>query len=526
MSTTAPIRIDGRPPKNKKTLTHNILIGKDILELVSGAMYLDPLTVVREYIQNAADAIDEAETEGLYSGRERPRIEITVDITERRLRIRDNGVGVPNSVFARRLTALGASKKRGTSARGFRGVGRLSGLGYCQELIFRGRSVKDSQVMELSWDGRRFKEILLDSQHKGDLNDVVHDVATLVTHPGADYPQHFFEVELRAVGRYKNDVLLNEQEIEHYLSQVGPVPFHPDFDFGNEIEKHLKKNGLARSYDVFVRSTLIKDLEPKQIFRPYRNRFSVFGGDKDRFVKVEFLEFKGIDGDLAAVGWVLDHNYYGAIPKSEGVRGLRLRAGNIQVGSDEIVAEEFPESRFNSWMVGEIHVISPKLVPNGRRDAFESNAQYLNLQSYVAAFAKTIAKTCRDKSKVRNQERRFSIEAERTIEKLKLLRRPSLPSTIKQKLRKEITPHIKALEKLVLPISDPRVRKRFERTLALLKARAGRNLDEVALKDPLARLPKAKQKLYREVIGIVFDCAPNRNVAGALVERILTRLNR
>ena len=36
-----------------------------MLELVSSAMYVDPLTVYREYIQNAADAVDSARAAGL-----------------------------------------------------------------------------------------------------------------------------------------------------------------------------------------------------------------------------------------------------------------------------------------------------------------------------------------------------------------------------------------------------------------------------------------------------------------------------
>src|SRR3546814_19617948 len=33
-----------------------VVIGKDILELLSSAMYTDPLTIYREYVQNPADA--------------------------------------------------------------------------------------------------------------------------------------------------------------------------------------------------------------------------------------------------------------------------------------------------------------------------------------------------------------------------------------------------------------------------------------------------------------------------------------
>ena len=41
-----------------------IIVGKDILEVLSNAMYVDPLAIYREYIQNAADAIDEARRTG------------------------------------------------------------------------------------------------------------------------------------------------------------------------------------------------------------------------------------------------------------------------------------------------------------------------------------------------------------------------------------------------------------------------------------------------------------------------------
>src|SRR5205823_4780295 len=103
----------------------------DVLELVSSAMYVDPLCIYREFIQNAADAIDEAELEGLYNEKEKPRIDVGLDLENRSIRIRDNGAGIPRRVASKRLTSLGNSKKRGTTARGFRGIGRLAGLAYC-----------------------------------------------------------------------------------------------------------------------------------------------------------------------------------------------------------------------------------------------------------------------------------------------------------------------------------------------------------------------------------------------------------
>ena len=45
-------------------LADEIVIGKDILELLSSSMYVDPMTIYREYAQNAADSIDEARAAG------------------------------------------------------------------------------------------------------------------------------------------------------------------------------------------------------------------------------------------------------------------------------------------------------------------------------------------------------------------------------------------------------------------------------------------------------------------------------
>jgi molecular chaperone HtpG len=359
----------------------------------------------------------------------------------------------------------------------------------------------------------------------GYLNDVVRKVTTVTTYPGTGQPRHFFEVELRGLARHKNDVLLNEHEIEAYLAQVAPVPFHPDFRFGAQIEDYLATFGVGGSYDIFIGTTVTANSELKQILRAYRNTFGLFGGKQDRFSSVEFIELPGVDGSIAAVGWTLDHGYYGAIPRNEGIRGMRLRLGNIQVGSDEIVAEVFPEPRFNSWMVGEIHFISPKLIPNGRRDAFESNSHFLNLQGHVAARARIIAKTCRYKSRTRNFERRFEIGKDKIDEKLSMVSRSSLPRAIKEKLRREISVHVKALDKLVSSIGDGTQRNQFERLLSRIKVRVGRNINEIVLRDPLGRFPKAKQAMYRHVIGLIFESAP-RNVAGPLIEKLLTKLSR
>src|ERR1700733_9269736 len=176
----------------------DVVVGKDVLELVSSAMYVDPMTIYREYVQNAADAIDEARRQGVLTRDERGRVDIDVDQVTRSVRLRDNGTGVASAGFGRRLSALGASGKRGTDARGFRGVGRLAGLGYAQELIFRSRSIGDEQISELRWDCRKLRAELRASGPDS-LVDVIRGIVSVTRFAPSDHPAHFFEVELKGV---------------------------------------------------------------------------------------------------------------------------------------------------------------------------------------------------------------------------------------------------------------------------------------------------------------------------------------
>src|SRR5262249_215712 len=133
---------------------------------------------------------------------------------------------------------FGASKKRGTSARGFRGVGRLAGLGYCRDLVFRSRAKSETVARELVWDCRQLRS-LIQSNEAIDLAAVVYRVVTERKLPSDGTNAPFFEVEMRGVVRHKNDQLLNVSAITDYLSQVAPVPFQPEFKFGKEINDRL-----------------------------------------------------------------------------------------------------------------------------------------------------------------------------------------------------------------------------------------------------------------------------------------------
>ena len=91
-------------------MNNNIIIGKHTLESLTTGMYSDPYVVFREYIQNAADSIDEAyKTNLLCNGDD--KINISIFPLERTVIIEDNGVGISKKLAERTLISIGNSKK-------------------------------------------------------------------------------------------------------------------------------------------------------------------------------------------------------------------------------------------------------------------------------------------------------------------------------------------------------------------------------------------------------------------------------
>ena len=379
-----------------KPVTESVVVGKDILDLLAGSMYVDPLNIYREYVQNAADAIDEARDQGLGFA-DIPDVEIIFDQHERVVKIRDQGIGVPANEFVQRLTAIGSSQKRGKKLRGFRGVGRLSALGYCQELIFRSRAEGEKKVSELRWDGRILREKMRDQDFEGGLAEIVQAATSSNLLPGDEYPDRFFEVEMRKIARVRNDILLNEDIVRSYLSQVAPVPFSNEFKFHQEIQSYLEAHGIRSPIHIEIGDG------KGQVFHRARNDIFLRDAVSTQVNSIELVEYRGSDGEICAIGWIGDHAYAGSIPKRHGLGGIRLRAGNIQIGDELILAEIFPEARFAGWAIGDIHVISPKILPNGRRDEFEPSAHYSHFQTELAIQAKNITQLIRERSAQRNR---------------------------------------------------------------------------------------------------------------------------
>jgi Histidine kinase-, DNA gyrase B-, and HSP90-like ATPase len=492
----------------------HVPIGKDILELLSSSMYVDPLTIYREYLQNAADAYDE-----LGAQDQDRRVDIFLDAAFRTIRIRDYGGGISNAEFVRRLISFGASRKRGTSARGFRGVGRLAGLGYCRELVFRSRSSQSEAVRELSWDCRKLQLLLRDASYKSDLATLVREVVNHREIPNSDAPPHFFEVELRGVVRLKSDRLLSEPAVVAYIEQVAPLPFHPEFSFGERIRDELRRNVDLGELSVFLNGA------ESPIYRPYRDEVDLGAGGLDSIRDVEIVQIPSDDGSITAVGWIGHHSYSGALSGSPKVRGLRARVGNVQLGESALFDELFPEQRFNSWTIGEIHVLDRRIQPNGRRDNFEQNAFLTHLQTRLTPIAREIGRLCRVSSVERKIIRQFESLDASLEERFSILEQGGLTLERASDLYDEVKSDVADLARITRSaILSGATRENLKSRLSATAERLNRI--PVDRNDSLVTLSPARQAFYREAIDLIYECSANRVAARALVERILEKSRR
>ena len=473
-------------------------------------------------MQNAPDSIDNAVAAGELGSVSDGRIEIKLDHIERRAVIRDNGLGLAEDDFAQRMTSFGASQKRGTEARGFRGVGRLAGLGYCQQLLFRSRPSKQRRILEVQWDCRLLKSLLTASDFEGDLEELVRRIVSVKQIDDAGYPERFFEVELVKPRRISSDRLLNELEIESYLRQAAPCPLDPEFKFADQIKDILSPFGPVLSeYNIFLNEN------DRPIYRPYSNAIPFSDTKISHGQELREIRIDGIDGKPAAVGWVLHHDYQGAIPSRLGVKGLRARVGNIQVGNEKIFSSIFPEERFCSWTVGEVHIIDKRILPNGRRDNFEPSSHLSNVITHLVPVGADITRHCRSSSQIRNRKKTFEIGEQKILQKLDIIKQGVISKSATTSLKREVGTHLSEIRHAVnFDLIGDQEKTELDARATELEILANKLSQRGDLDDPLLNLSKNKQSAYREVFALIYECSINGNAAKSLIDRILSRISK
>jgi molecular chaperone HtpG len=342
----------------------NPTIGKTVLETLTSGMYDDARFIFREYIQNAVDQIDQAVQLGILTSKSDGKVEIEIDVEQKRIVIIDNATGIPQKDALQFLGDVANSQKDSTKQRGFRGIGRLGGLGYCDKLIFE-TSYKDEAVRsKMVLDAKLLKRIIEDRKDNSDAAAAI-SVITSVEKTLEDVNKHYFRVTLEDVNV---DKVLEITKVQQYLSMVAPVPFNSSFSYASEIKNHLQsKNLIVDEYNI--------TLNNKTLFKAYKDKFNDENEDASNIIGVDFVDITNDAQELLAICWYgYRNNSNVVIPESNIERGIRIRTKNIALGDESTCKRFFDAERTNLRFIGEIHTVNEGFVPNARRDYFNENS--------------------------------------------------------------------------------------------------------------------------------------------------------
>ena len=367
--------------------------GKFLLEILTKGMYSNPLHVYREYIQNSADSIDEAIRAGILR-EEDAEIHINIDTKQHSISIRDNGAGLSNAIARVKLLNVGESDKDGVSERGFRGIGRLGGLAYAEEVQFITTAVGDTTKTIMICNCSRMQQLLQKANKEtSDVMETFKAISHFQEEP-EDKDQHYFEVRL--LGVPEDSGLLKEDDVIRYLAETAPV----DFDSQQFAQARKIKETFAEKGFPIICYKILRGTRRKPIYKLYARSLSTGKQErtksKDYVRDVEFVFQTASDGKPLYLGWLAITDFSGVI-SDESVRGIRFRKGNILVGNSTTFSKFFPSEGHtaNRMFAGEIHVLHDGLVPNSQRDDFEPCAVYTEMNGYLSKWAGEINKKYR-----------------------------------------------------------------------------------------------------------------------------------
>lgn len=382
-----------------------ITFGRRLLETLTIALYEDPIVFFREYVQNSRDAYDEALKTG---SKEIKGFHVSIEV-ERKLKkitIADNGYGIQNlAAFEEKMKRrIGDSEKIDDKIGniGFRGIGRISGLPFCEELVFRNKAKGALKIQRCTWKGRRYKEILNDDSCKGDLSDYIDDIVTieeenLVTETPE---QHFFEVTLHNYTEEISTVLGDgspaaEEKFKKKLVKMLPLSYKDTFKGGKKIlEKY--KSFMGERLERFM---VPVKYEGADLYKTYDDRH-ILKSD------IVFWEIRGkqksdgAKGDKIGLLWFTFEPHLKASSTGEDY-GILTRSKNVLMGTNETFAQIVESSgqyittytelaQALRGITGEMLINYSELSDNARRDWFISDSYSNQLRDVIVEFMRRL----------------------------------------------------------------------------------------------------------------------------------------
>jgi molecular chaperone HtpG len=487
------------------------IFGISVLETLTTGMYTNPLDALRELVQNSVDSIRDTLRQGLITEAE-ARIDIVIDPEARRITVRDNGTGIPSTEARARLTNVGQSQKSLEENIGFRGIGRLHGIAYCEKLSFRTSAYGEAVATEVQFDAKGLRLLMSPSMRREERAEDILYASTDVT-TGKESPEaHFFEATLNNVTP-EVPSLLDFAEIQSYLSQVAPVDFDTGFIWGPKIKKWARDHGLdLPSIPVVIMCGGSKE---RYVYKPYRSSYKPLRDTREETKKAERIEIDDIDffpkDDPIGRGfwiWYSKGNLLGQIG-DRSAAGLRLRKHNMSIGAAARIEELLKDARFNRYFIGEVHVISPECIPNARRDGFEDTEAWAAIKNSLCEFMQEREKEVRNASKLRSGDVSRPIRmAMANAKKAKSEAGKGVTSKIeREKLLNELAVSKAKLEAIPSTKITEELRQSYDQAVAELEgATTAVENAEFVLAQTKGQLDRKQKKLLQEILETLAEC--------------------
>jgi len=378
-------------------------IGKYVIDSLTRSMYEDSRCIYREYIQNAADQIDLAREQHL-DDNDYYEIHVRIFRNQKKIEIEDTATGVSVSNRETLKDVATSQKKRGKQ-KGFRGIGRLGGLGYCSTLTFETSYMGENVKTLMHWDAAKMNRIVDDEMDESEAGNVIDDCTSFEEQLEA-VDSHYFKVILENV---TDDRLLDVNNIRDYLSMVAPVDYPTQFGvFSSQIKRYIQCNNIVLDvYNLYVGD----EYGEEQIYKGYTTKIKdVRNGDYD-IKSIKIFDRKDSNGNLIYWGWYSISELRGQIPANNIAYGIRLRCKNIQVGDERTCRNFFlseGDKRFSQYFFGELHVETPDLMPDARRDYLRECEYRSIFERMVRSDFGTLKDLCNEASNIRGIIKRIT----------------------------------------------------------------------------------------------------------------------
>lgn len=483
-----------------------------VLEALSSGLYPDKRYVIREFVQNAFDALN---TWRKISG-EQSLSPIQIRLQKPSVFIADQGIGMDEGE-AQKLRYLGYSTKDRRETVGFRGIGKDSGLAVAEKIIVTTSRYGIPARYTIVINAQEMLEETASGQNPP-LEELLAKYNT-VKDQLEDKDSHYTFVELHNI-RKDAYILFDVDVLSDHLCRNCPVPLDPEFEYADEVAARLKAN-IPTFSDADI------TLNGQNLYKPFPRNYT-----RPEYEPI-FLNDEA-DARLIAYCWYCGNIEKGQFSDGEN-SGLIYRMKNFAIGDRHLTRKTLwtttPERAF--YFFGEIHVLDERVIPSSDRTDFEDNEPRADLFQRCRRIAQILSQRAGTESAQRTFDESIITAKELIGAREGKLKEGETPIEVKPQVEYEIRKTTEDLEKRIDRTARKRKQSRKDKALVKRGQTVVRNgkglLRRLESKEGFVDI---RQKIElgdqaKQVYQIVIDCLKDEfSFDLRRLERIVSSINK